>query len=191
MLGGATTATACKVAAVVCATAITAGGAVEVRKLATDPAPQRERTAAQAAPDRTPAAQPAPAPAAVQPYRADTAPAAHPARPAAAPRREHAAAGERARRAERTLVAPPPEPAPYVGHDDPPVSVGGSPQVSSGGTEGPAEEPAGSGVATEQSAGTAPVQEPAAPVEDPPVAEPSTPAPAVPEPGGTTPPPEH
>ena len=74
LLGGATTATACKVAAVVCATAITAGGAVEVRKLATDPAPHRERTAAQAAPDRTPAAQPAPAPAAVQPYRADTRP---------------------------------------------------------------------------------------------------------------------
>ncbi len=48
LLGGATTATACKVAAVVCATAITAGGAVEVRKLTTQPAPQRERSAAPA-----------------------------------------------------------------------------------------------------------------------------------------------
>ena len=36
--GGAATATACKVAAVVCATAITAGGAVEVRNLARDDA---------------------------------------------------------------------------------------------------------------------------------------------------------
>ena len=36
LAGGAATATACKVAAVVCATAITAGGAVEVRKLTRD-----------------------------------------------------------------------------------------------------------------------------------------------------------
>ncbi len=45
LAGGAATATACKVAAVVCATAITAGGAVEVRKLTLDPAPKRERVA--------------------------------------------------------------------------------------------------------------------------------------------------
>ena len=46
LAGGAATATACKVAAVVvCATAITAGGAVEVRKLTPEPAPKRERVA--------------------------------------------------------------------------------------------------------------------------------------------------
>src|SRR5215211_2975145 len=43
--GGAATATACKVAAVVCATAITAGGAVEVRNLTQEEAPKRERAA--------------------------------------------------------------------------------------------------------------------------------------------------
>ena len=194
LLGGASTATACKVAAVVCATAITAGGAVEVRKLATAPAPHRERSAAPAAAGAVgAAAKPAPVPATVVPYRADDAPVAKPARPAAAaPRREKSAAGERsARQADKPLAAPPPEPAPYVGHDDPPVAVGGAPQVSSGGTAGPDEEPAGSGVATDQTAGAPIAEEPPAASAEPPVAEPSTPAPPVPPSGSTTPPPEH
>src|SRR5829696_8937724 len=46
LAGGAATATACKVAAVVCATAITAGGAVEVRNLTREHAPARDASAA-------------------------------------------------------------------------------------------------------------------------------------------------
>jgi RNA polymerase sigma factor (sigma-70 family) len=191
LLGGATTATACKVAAVVCATAITAGGAVEVRKLATDPAPQRERSAAPAANARTEVAKPAAAADAVIPYRAGSAPVTRPAQPAAAPRREKAAAGERARRAERPVVAPPPAPAPYVGNEDPPIAVGGAPQVSSGGTAGPDEEPAGTGTVTEQPAGTPSAGLPDEPSPETPVAGSSTPEAPAPQPGGTTPPPEH
>jgi RNA polymerase sigma factor (sigma-70 family) len=194
LLGGATTATACKVAAVVCATAITAGGAVEVRKLATDPAPQRERSAAPAASARTEPAKPAAAAEAVIPYRVRSTPPAPPAQPVAAPRREPARAGESARRAERPIVAPPPEPAPYspsVGNEDAPVAVGGGPQVSSGGTAAPDEEPAGTGTASEPAAGTPPAGLPEQTVPETPVAAPSTPAAPTPGPGGTTPPPEH
>ncbi len=198
LIGGATTATACKVAAVVCATAITAGGAVEVRKLTTDPAPQRERSAAPAE-RRAEAAKPAVAAATtiVIPYRARSVPAQPAAQPAAvAPRREQSAAADAdaARHSEPPLVAPPPEPAPYVpyvGKDEAPVAVGAQPQVSSGGTAGPDEEPAGTGVAIEETAGTAPTAEPATPAPEIPVAEPSTPAEPTPQPGGTTPQPEH
>jgi len=52
----------------------------------------------------------------------------------------HAAASAPARTAPagpQPLVAPPPDAAPYAGHDDPPVSVGAGPQVSSGGTAAP------------------------------------------------------
>jgi RNA polymerase sigma factor (sigma-70 family) len=191
LLGGATTATACKVAAVVCATALTAGGAVEVRKLATDPAPQRERSAAPAAGTRTEPAKPAPAIETVIPHRVRIAPAPAQARPAAAPRREKSAAAERPRHTERAIVAPPPEPAPYVGNEEAPVAVGGAPQVSSGGSAGPAEDPVGSGTTTEPSAGTLPAAQPAQPAPPTPVASPSTPAAPTPQPGGTTPPPEH
>jgi RNA polymerase sigma factor (sigma-70 family) len=195
LLGGATTATACKVAAVVCATAITAGGAVEVRKLTTEPTPQRERSAAPAAAAPTAPAKPERTVDAVSPYRVGPGGgvATRPAQPAATPRHEKAGAGDAARRHERPLVAPPPAPAPYVGHDDPPVAVGGAPQVSSGGTAAPDEPPAGTGTTTEQTSGTAPggATAPATPASDPPVADASTPAPAAPQPGGTTPPPEH
>jgi RNA polymerase sigma factor (sigma-70 family) len=197
LLGGATTATACKVAAVVCATALTAGGAVEVRKLTTEPTPQRERSAAPASATPAAATRPALGAETVTPFRvgAGDGTATRPAQPAATPRREKAGAGDAARQSDRPLVAPPPEPAPYVGHDDPPVAVGGAPQVSSGGTAAPDEEPAGTGTATEQTSGTAPggtaSPQPEAPAQDTPVAEPSTPAPPAPPPGGTTPPPEH
>jgi RNA polymerase sigma factor (sigma-70 family) len=195
LLGG-TTATACKVAAVVCATAITAGGAVEVRKLTHDPQPQRERSGAKAAADRSTAAAPAAPAATASPYRPADPPATRAAQqPAAAPKREkRAAGGEGARRAHVPLVAPPPEPAPYVpsvGNQEAPVAVGGEPQISSGGTPGPAEpEELGTGTATQEAAGTAPAADPVAPPETP-VAEPSTPAEPTPQPGGTTPPPEH
>jgi RNA polymerase sigma factor (sigma-70 family) len=190
LLGGATTATACKVAAVVCATAITAGGAVEVRKLTTDRAPQRERAAAPASAGPAAAASPERTAETTVPFRtgAGDGTAVRPAQPVATPRREKARGGETARRDERPLVAPPPEPAPpYVGHDDPPVAVGGEPQISSGGTPAPAEAPASTGTATEQTAGTAPAvtatTEPA-PAPTAPPAAPAQPAPA-------TPPPEH
>jgi RNA polymerase sigma factor (sigma-70 family) len=197
LLGGATTATACKVAAVVCATAITAGGAVEVRKLATHPTPQRERSAAPATGAAAAAAKPVPVPATgtVIPYRtgAGSGFAARHTRPASTLRRKQAGGGDAARHADRPLVAPPPEPAPYVGHDDAPVAVGGKPQVSSGGTAAPDDAPIGTGTATEQSPGTGPggTAEPQAQTPDTPVAEPATPAQPATEPSGTTPPPEH
>jgi len=196
LLGGATSA-ACKVAAVVCATAITAGGAVEVRKLTTEPTPQRERSAAAATAAPAAAARPEQAANTVVPYRvgAGTASVTRAPQPATSPQREHSAGGGATRHAERPLVAPPPEPAPYVGHDDSPVAVGGQPQVSSGGTAAPDEAPTGTGTATEQTAGTGPggTAEPvkATPAPDTPVAEPATPAQPAPAPTGTTPPPEH
>jgi RNA polymerase sigma factor (sigma-70 family) len=195
LLGGATTATACKVAAVVCATAITAGGAVEVRKLTTEPAPQRERSAAPVAAAPATAAKPERTSDAVIPYRAGTGGgiATRPAHPAATPRRHKAGGGDAARRGERPLVAPPPAPAPYVGHDDPPVAVGGAPQASSGGTAAPDETSPGTGTVTDQTAGTEAggATVPATPATDAPVAGASTPAADAPQPGGTTPPPEH
>jgi RNA polymerase sigma factor (sigma-70 family) len=193
LVGGATTATACKVAAVVCATAITAGGAVEVTKRATtDPAPKRDKPAARTA-------DPAPAVAApvaqpndtVIPFRSGATPATAPAAPAdATPKRDKSRAGADTRR-EQPIAAPPPAPAPYTGHDDPPVAVGGAPQVSSGGHAGPDEttgavvsEPATGAV---PDAATPPATE--APVAETPVAEPATPVPA--PTGATTPPAEH
>ena len=124
LLGGATTAaTACKVAAVVCATAITAGGAVEVSKLTPDPAPKREQAGARAPP--RPRAAPAARgpPIAVSPAAtAHARPRARiPARPPPRATATAAGGGGDARRAsERPLTAPPPAAAPYAGHDDPP-----------------------------------------------------------------------
>jgi RNA polymerase sigma factor (sigma-70 family) len=199
LLGGATTAaTACKVAAVVCATAITAGGAVEVSKLTSDPAPKRDKQARAAGAAAS-------APAAAVPVVRSTATTAHPApltHPAAAPagtrERDRAGTGGDARRAaDRPLTAPPPPSAPYVGgHDDPPLAVNGGPQVSSGGTAAPEEQPAPSSPPTEPAAGTAPdvapaAEAPATQPAAPPAAAPATPAPTPAPSGGTTPPPEH
>jgi RNA polymerase sigma factor (sigma-70 family) len=190
LIGGATTATACKVAAVVCATAITAGGAVEVRKLTTEHAPQKERSAAPAGAAPAAATRPQPAAEAVTPFRtgAGAGVPARPAQPVAAPRRERAASGGGdARPAERPLVAPPPEPAPYVGQDEPPVTMGGEPQVDSGGTPAPEEPP--TGTATEQVTGAPPAAETA---EEPPPAEPALPVePAPAQPRAEAPPAEH
>jgi RNA polymerase sigma factor (sigma-70 family) len=193
LVGGATTATACKVAAVVCATALTAGGAVEVTKRATtDPAPKRDKPAARTA-DRAPAVAPPVAQPSdtVIPFRAGATPATAPAAPAdATPKRDRSRAGAEAK-SDRPIVAPPPAAAPpYTGHDDPPVAVGGEPQVSSGGHAGPDES---TGTVTEPATGVLPdaVTTPAteAPAEQPPVAEPATPAPS--PTGATTPPAEH
>ena len=146
LAGGAGAATACKVAAaVVCATAITAGGAVEVNKLTQEPAPKRERKAetTRATPRAAAAAHNSPARAAVAaaPVYPGAAHAVAPARTVAAPQ----AAGGPASRApadSEPLVAPPPDPAPYTGNAEPPVSVGAGPQVSSGGTAAPDDAPA-------------------------------------------------
>src|SRR5215218_387791 len=122
LVGGATTATACKVAAVVCATAITAGGAVEVTKRATtDPAPKRAKPAArtaEAAPAVPVRARPADT---VVPFRSGATPRTAPTAPATATApAERAKARERGADVKRDqpIFAPPPEPAPYSGHDD-------------------------------------------------------------------------
>ena len=79
LAGGAATATACKVAAVVCATAITAGGAVEVRNLARDDGPANARPAAAEKVARAPGR-----PAGREPPRSA------PRRPPCRPARDHA-----------------------------------------------------------------------------------------------------
>ena len=193
--GGAATVTACKVAAVVCATAITAGGAVEMRKLTHEPAPKREQAAA----PRAPAPERAPAPAALSSARPRSAPAPvfrAPAAAPAAPRREPAVAGPEPDFG--AITAPEPAREPVTGQDEAPVLVGSKPQVSSGGTAAPDEEADESAAAVAPATGTAPVEgEEAAtdaqlPASEPPTTEPS-PAPADPlQAGGTaTPPPEH
>jgi RNA polymerase sigma factor (sigma-70 family) len=195
LVGGATTATACKVAAVVCATALTAGGAVEVTKrAATDPAPKRDKPAARAA-EPAPAAAPAVAQPrdTVIPYRSGATPVAAPRKPAAPDRAKERRGADRPR--QRAIAAPPPAAAPpYTGHDEPPVAVGGAPQVSSGGHAAPEET--STGTIAEPAAGALPetaVPDPAAPpaADTPPVAEPATPSPTPAPSGGTTPPPEH
>jgi len=191
LLGGAGTATACKVAAVVCATAITAGGAVEVRKLTTERAPQRERSAAPAGTAPAATTRPQPAADAATPFRTAVGGgvATRPAQPAATPRREKAGGGGDARRTGLPLVAPPPEPAPYVGQDEPPLPVGGEPQVSSGGTPAPEEAPAPTGTATDEVTAAPP---PAETAEEPIPVEPASPVePAPAQPGAEAPPAEH
>ena len=120
LVGGAGAATACKVAAaVVCATAITAGGAVEVDKLTHEPAQKRERKAepnrgevraAAAAAHTSPArasvaARPVPAHSMAAPARSVAAPA---------PRRDRAVVARRPRtptRSSRRRRSPRPTPA--------------------------------------------------------------------------------
>ena len=136
---------------------------------ATAAAPARSET--RAAPAFAPRVTPGPA-------RSAHAPAA----PAAAPR-------ERAQRRpapdgwNSPITAPPPAAFPVTGNDEPPVVVDDAPQLSSGGTAAPAEEPAESGTAVEPGAGaipadgSAPAGEAQLPGADAPVAE-ASPAPA-------------
>jgi RNA polymerase sigma factor (sigma-70 family) len=196
--GGAASATACKVAAVVCATAITAGGAaVEMRKLANEPAPKRERAAAPAGEraakrDAAPKVAPATAlPRPADPVHAGLAPAAAAAAPAA-PSRHRGATDAAPGSSAEPITAPPPAPVAIVGHDEPPAIVGSEPQVASG--RGAAQEDA----PEEAAAPVAPADEPAPvtgtdasaagelPAAETPAQEPA-PAPAEP----TTQPPEH
>ena len=194
--GGAATATACKVAAVVCATAITAGGAVEVRNLTKDraPAPERAESAGKQRADRTGAGVAGVA------ATAATVPASPAVRtdvargqlPVAAP-----ATGERGRdrgapvnEPASSHVAPITAPAPVV-DVEPPVPVADHAQPTSGGTAAPAEPEAPaveSGTTGEPVAGEIP-GEPATPPAAGETAEPET---VTPEPVGTAPlPTEH
>jgi RNA polymerase sigma factor (sigma-70 family) len=197
LAGTATTATACKVAAVVCATAITAGGAVEVRSLAGKPAPKRERAATAAAAAAKPARTAAPA------WPIVALPDARPARTEPAAATPVAARGERTRDRpapllDEPIAAPPPAPVP-VPDEEPPVLVRAEPQVSSGGTAAPDAKADQTGTTGEHAAGVRPAGDPAGPAtgaqppgaEAPaseqslPAAEPAPPsATASPPPGG-------
>jgi RNA polymerase sigma factor (sigma-70 family) len=116
--GSMATVAACKVAAVVCATAITAGGAVEVTRIANAPAPAREqrpgkatRAAAQAAAVTAPTVAPAIA----------TETLRRPAAPPTRPRSEAATPSER-----EPITAPAQEPT--LGNVEVPVVVAAGPQ---------------------------------------------------------------
>ena len=156
--GGAGTATACKVAAVVCATAITAGGAAEVRKLTDEPASKsKSRSAAAATPARkAPAA--AAVPAGQAPLVVRDAPQVvhRPTAPAPAVRRE-AAARPKLDRAAAAVPSAAAYHAPLPVEDKTPSTPAGEAQVSSGGIQAPAEPTA----APEPAADAPPAAEPA------------------------------
>jgi RNA polymerase sigma factor (sigma-70 family) len=199
--GAASTATACKVAAVVCATAITAGGAaVEVRKLANEPAAKRERAkpAASAEARERAAGARSVTPAPPAPTRRVDGPVAAAAPAAAAPAAERAARGPATGADDEPITAPPPEPVPVPGHDEEPVAVGGAPQISSGGTRAPEEEADAAAAAGSPQAGalpaasTTPPADATVPPAGAPAAQPSPVPAAPPQPSGTaTPPPEN
>ncbi len=195
VVGGAATATACKVAAVVCATAITAGGAVEVRNLTKDRAPARERAEAAGKPsgDRTRAAVAAVAAAAATTVPATPAVRTDVARghaPVAAP-----GAGERRRdrtpaREPVSHVAPVAAPAPIVDVETP-VPVQDSAQPTSGGTAAP-DEPATPEVESGTAGGPVTGEIPSEPATPPADGEAAPPETDQPPPVGTTPlPTEH
>jgi RNA polymerase sigma factor (sigma-70 family) len=135
--GGAATVTACKVAAVVCATAITASGAVEARKLAGEPVRARAHTARTVAP----AAGAGPV---VQAARAQAAAPRAAERPAiaASPAHEHATRRRHHRYATAVTPTAKAPAAALPGASDEPVAIDKQPQASTGGTSAPAEAPA-------------------------------------------------
>jgi RNA polymerase sigma factor (sigma-70 family) len=192
LAGGAATATACKVAAVVCATAITAGGAVEVRNLARDGAPAKKPGAAEKAREGAKAAAaPAAAGATAAPVLQHEITRTHSAAATAAATRErerHPAAAEE-QPISSSYADPVDIPVPVVDVDAP-VAVGGGAQTTSGGTAAPAAtEDTPVGVTDDPGAGEIPA-EPATPVDEgttPPATPVEEPAPT---PTGTTPVPQ-
>jgi RNA polymerase sigma factor (sigma-70 family) len=197
LMGGAATATACKVAAaVVCATALTAGGAVEVHKLTTHPVPKREHVAT--APAGASAAAPVPAFDHAVPTHVGAGYMSGSAAPAAVPRHQRAAGRSASGAHDGPITAPPPDAIPATGQDTAPVVVDEQPQSSSGGTPGPDEAAADGG-----SASTPPAGEPATGSAQPgtethvpaTAAQPAAPAPAPAEPaepgGAAAPPADH
>ena len=169
--GGVATVSACKVAAVVCTAALTAGGAVEVRNLTGGP--HRE------APERAAAKVAAPA------VQAPTRDLSRPLTgyvPATPPVADTATRRERVKRRPEKLKTPVAAPPATETPTDKAAPV--TEPDSSGGTQAPpatAEEP----VAETPPAPTTPAE----PAEAPPPAEATTPPPA--EPGAGTPPTEH
>jgi RNA polymerase sigma factor (sigma-70 family) len=135
------TATACKVAAVVCTAALTAGGAVEVQKL-------KERHAASAAPAAKVSDAPARAAAAHESLAVPDQPVLHrtmsqpvtPAAPKAAPERKPAKAGEREAAAVAPLAtgAPVKEPVVVTAPATDPVTTTAPPRT--GGTSAPDQD---------------------------------------------------
>ena len=134
LAGGAAGATACKVAAVVCATAITAGGAVEVRKLTAEPSSQRERSSRL---DSQRAARKASPPRALPASRT----AMFPTPSAPAPvQRAHGSDQPAPVAVHEPIAAPPPAAVALARQDSPPVLVDGGPQVASGSDAAPGEQ---------------------------------------------------
>ena len=182
--GGATA--ACKVAAVVCATAITAGGAMEARKLTTPAPAERERAPAPAfapVPAMAPAVLARPVPQVVRPAASAPAGAERKGADADARKRKPGKA-ERLGASAAPLTALPETTEPTVGNGEAPVPVDGQAQPSSGGTLAPEE--------TTSEAGPAKPAAPVAPADDavaPESAAAPAPAPATPEP--VAPPPAH
>jgi RNA polymerase sigma factor (sigma-70 family) len=173
--GGVATVSACKVAAVVCTAALTAGGAVEVRKLTRDHRDAPARAAAKVVAARA---------AAKPPSRMLDAPLTGYA-PKAGPVAEPATTKRRALKrkpAAKAPVAAPPAEAPARDEGNAPAA---EPNVSGGAQAPPAvgEEPAAE----------APPATPAEPAEQaPPASEPGPTAETPPaEPGTGTPPTEH
>jgi RNA polymerase sigma factor (sigma-70 family) len=157
--GGVATVSACKVAAVVCTAALTAGGAVEVRQLTSEkrdaPAPAAAKIVA------APAVQSPARPVAAPPVR--SAPSSGPVAERAVTKRRHVK-----RRPAKTPVAAPPTEAPAT-EDAAPVA---EPNVS-GGTQAP------------PAAGEEPVADAPPPAAEAP-SEPAEAPPPAAEPGGTT-----
>jgi hypothetical protein len=183
----------------VCATAITAGGAVEVRKLTSEHAPKRPRPAATDSSARSAAAATAPAPVRSTPQSATLGRTTQIQAPIAAPQRErssHPAA--RAKKRHATAVAPAAS-APVVPRDAPVPVAEEKPHSVSGGTVAPPEEPVaqpgGGGSETVSAPATtpaAPAPSATAPSEDAAAPAPAAPADDPAQPGGTTlPPDEH
>jgi RNA polymerase sigma factor (sigma-70 family) len=143
-LGGVATVSACKVAAVVCATALTAGGAVEVRNLARehrDPparAATRDGAAARATSPGAPATAAAAAAPAWRPREVQTAPAA-----TAAPSARERARRRAARRESEIPITQPPMTVPEEHQTD--AETPAATEETSGGARAPdatADEPA-------------------------------------------------
>jgi RNA polymerase sigma factor (sigma-70 family) len=167
------TATACKVAAVVCTAALTAGGAVEVQKLRHDRAAEPARAAAAPAPAvANPAAAVRPAPLAERPilHRTKSQPSTPAAPKAEAPRKKAA------ERKQAATVAPVATGAPAVPEVEtttpvtapetaaPPTRTGGAtaPEQEPPATQAPAPAAPGT-TAPAPTAGTNPQPAPAAP----------------------------
>jgi RNA polymerase sigma factor (sigma-70 family) len=187
--GGVATVSACKVAAVVCTAALTAGGAVEVSHLARhhrEPPPARP--AAKAAAPAAPARAPALAAPALRAPRAAYAPAAEPAtthrrepterrKPERAPAEENAAIAAPPPAAVTTEAGTDSEPRATAVPEDGGASTGGV-QAPEAPVEEPAATPPADTTAAPKTGPSAPA--PPTPAADPPADDPDAPPPMAP-----------